>query len=246
MADLPYMQFYPADYLRDTEILSLSAQGGWMRMLCGMWHPSRRGVLSLRLQAMARLLHASEQTTKSIIEEIEECDVAQVEWQDDGGRVEITCRRMVRDWERITSEQADLSEKRSNAARSRWAKHKQSTSDANASASAEHVECYPDTRSQSKEREKAPLGASMRRPTLSQAKSAASQIGIAPEKADEWWHAREASEWMKGTAGGGTTAVGSNWQADLKTYAGRSSGFQQAPPARESTGQSRTLREWEK
>lgn len=99
MAELPYMQFFPADYLRDTEILSLSAQGGWMRMLCSMWHPSRRGVLGLRLQAMARLLHASEQTTKSIIDEIEDCGVGQVEWSDDGERVTVTCRRMVRDWE---------------------------------------------------------------------------------------------------------------------------------------------------
>lgn len=65
--------------------------------------------------------------------------------------------------------------------------------------------------------------AGAKRPTLAQAKSAASQIGVSAEIADEWWHVREASEWMKGTAGGGTTAVGSNWQADLKTYASRMS-----------------------
>lgn len=64
-------------------------------------------------------------------------------------------------------------------------------------------------------------GCGTRRPTLAQAKSAASTIGISPEKADEWWHAREASEWLKGMAGGGTAPVGTNWQADLKTYASR-------------------------
>ena len=42
--------------------------------------------------------------------------------------------------------------------------------------------------------------------------------------ADEWWHAREGSDWMKGAGGGGTVAVGSNWQADLKTYATRMGG----------------------
>lgn len=109
MAELPYFQFYPADYLRDTEILTLSAQGGWTRMLCSMWHPSRRGVLSLRLQAMARLLHASEEATKSIIEEIEDCGVGDVEWGNDG-RVSVTCRRMVRDWEAAEAKRQALSE----------------------------------------------------------------------------------------------------------------------------------------
>ena len=60
-----------------------------------------------------------------------------------------------------------------------------------------------------------------RRPTLSQAKSAASQIGITEDKAEEWWNCREASEWLKGMAGGATSPVGSNWQADLTTYAKR-------------------------
>lgn len=68
-------------------------------------------------------------------------------------------------------------------------------------------------------RERESAGA--RRPTLTQAKAAAAQIGVTPAKAEEWWNAREASEWIKGMAGGGTSPVGSNWQADLKTYATR-------------------------
>ncbi len=222
MAELPYMQFFPADYLRDTEILSLSAQGGWMRMLCSMWHPSRRGVLSLRLQAMARLLHASEQTTRSMIDEIEDCGVAQVGWSADGERVTVTCRRIVRDWESASNARADISEKRAEAARARWAKERQNTgnpnADAFASPDAEQVQCPPESRIQIVEGER---NAGVRRPSLVQAKSAASSIGVTPEMADEWWHAREASEWMKGAGGGGTTRVGSNWQADLKTYASR-------------------------
>jgi uncharacterized protein YdaU (DUF1376 family) len=161
MAELPYMQFYPADYLRDTEILSLSAQGGWMRMLCSMWHPARRGVLSLRLQAMARLLHASEQATKGIIDEIEDCDVGIVEWSDDGERVTVTCRRMVRDWSTLSEARSELSDKRSEAARARWEKHRQSSGNADglqapckSNASAEQVQCYPETRSQIGERDR--------------------------------------------------------------------------------------------
>ncbi len=120
MAELPFMQFFPADHLRDTEILSLSAQGGWMRMLCSMWHPSRRGVLGLRLQAMARLLHASEQTTKSIIDEIEECGVGLVEWSDDSERVTVTCRRMVRDWGKAVAEKQTLVDAGKRGAAKRW------------------------------------------------------------------------------------------------------------------------------
>ncbi len=120
MSELPFMKFFPVDYLRDTEILSLSAQGGWMRMLCGMWHPSRRGVLSLRLQAMARLLHASEQTTKSIIEEIGECEVGQVEWSRDGAWVTVTCRRIVRDWEKADAEKQSQIDAGKRGAAKRW------------------------------------------------------------------------------------------------------------------------------
>jgi hypothetical protein len=73
----------------------------------------------------------------------------------------------------------------------------------------------------SREREKGAAKSPTRRPNLDQAKSAASTIGITEDKAAEWWNAREASEWMKGMAGGGTAPVGTNWQADLTTYAKR-------------------------
>lgn len=64
-------------------------------------------------------------------------------------------------------------------------------------------------------------GGTNKRPTLSQAKAVARNIGITPEKAEEWWNCREASEWMKGMAGGGIAPVGTNWQADMKTYVSR-------------------------
>jgi uncharacterized protein YdaU (DUF1376 family) len=56
------------------------------------------------------------------------------------------------------------------------------------------------------------------RPTLAGALSQSGQAGVTEQEAEDWWHAREASDWMKGTGGGGTTPVGTNWQADLKTY----------------------------
>ncbi len=56
------------------------------------------------------------------------------------------------------------------------------------------------------------------RATLQQAIAAAGQTGVTEAEADAWWHTREASDWMKGTGGGGTTPVGQNWQADMKTF----------------------------
>jgi hypothetical protein len=58
-------------------------------------------------------------------------------------------------------------------------------------------------------------GREPRRPTLNQAISQASNIGMTTEAATAWWQAREASDWQKATAGGSTTPVGRNWQADM-------------------------------
>ncbi len=59
--------------------------------------------------------------------------------------------------------------------------------------------------------------ASARRPSLDQAKAAAAQDGVAEEIAVQWWHAREASNWMKSNGHGGNVSVGS-WRSDLKSY----------------------------
>ncbi|RYD42738.1 MAG: DUF1376 domain-containing protein [Verrucomicrobiaceae bacterium] len=118
MAELPYMQLYVADYLRDTEILSLTAQGAWSRMLCNMWHPDRRGVLTYRLSAIARLLGSSEPEARGIIDEIDDCKVGNVEW--DGDRVTITSRRMVRDWEKMEADKQAAIDAGKKGAAKRW------------------------------------------------------------------------------------------------------------------------------
>src|SRR3990167_8356991 len=43
MSKLPYMQFYPSDWLQNTQILSLEAQGAWMKLLCALWVAPDRG-----------------------------------------------------------------------------------------------------------------------------------------------------------------------------------------------------------
>lgn len=43
MAHLPYFQFYPADWIQDTQVLSLEAQGAWIKILCALHTASERG-----------------------------------------------------------------------------------------------------------------------------------------------------------------------------------------------------------
>jgi uncharacterized protein YdaU (DUF1376 family) len=120
MAELPFMQFFPADYLRDTEILSLVAQGAWMRVICSAWHPSRRGVLSLQFPAMARLFHVSEKLARKIVDEIAEAKVGEVQWSADRRRVSLRCRRMERDWDRLAARHSALSAAGARGAAKRW------------------------------------------------------------------------------------------------------------------------------
>jgi len=117
-AELPYMQFYPADHLRDTRILSLAARGAWMDLVCAMWHPRVRGVLSMRLHALARLLGATFEETEDILAEFIEAGVADV--TRNGQNVTIACRRIMREWQRAAAFRAERSESGRRGAEKRW------------------------------------------------------------------------------------------------------------------------------
>ncbi len=241
MPDLPFMQFFPGDWIRDTRVLTASAKGAWIDLICAMWTSPEPGVISLRLSAFGRLIGLPEERTAQVLDELAEMGVCDRQDEQDG-RITLRCRRVARDYAAASEARADISSKRSEAAQARWAKQKGTKGNANASAIADRMECSPDTRSQNiGEREIA--GAGIRRPTLDQAKAAAPGIGVTPEMAADWWHAREASDWVKATGGGGTTRVGANWQADLKTYSSRMGGN---PPRPESKPQAPEKFSWEK
>ena len=44
MAELPYMQFYPTDWLADTRMLTASAKGVWIDTLADLWSAPERGL----------------------------------------------------------------------------------------------------------------------------------------------------------------------------------------------------------
>lgn len=121
MAELPYMQFFPSDWMGDCQILTLAARGGWQTIICKAWHPSTRGVVSLKLSAWARLFGATVEQTEKVIAEIEETNIADVARE--GEIVTITCRRIVRDWQRRVDEKEALSDAGKRGAAKRWGGH---------------------------------------------------------------------------------------------------------------------------
>ncbi len=120
-AELPYMPFYPADHLRDTRILSLTARGAWMDLVCVMWHPRLRGALSMKVGALARLLGTSVEETELILAEFLDAGVADI--ARDGLNVTITSRRVSREWRRATAFRSERAEAGRRGAKKRWENH---------------------------------------------------------------------------------------------------------------------------
>ena len=105
MSKLPFLQFYPSDYLVDTRVLSLAARGAWVDIICVLHKSSTRGTLTLPARGWARIMGASEPDFQSALGEIEEMKVGDV-IRNSNGEVSVTCRRMMN--ESITREQTRL------------------------------------------------------------------------------------------------------------------------------------------
>ncbi len=95
---LPWMQFCPTDYIKDTRILSLEARAIWMDVLCLMHESGRRGYLysttgkPISISELARFAGASIETTSLAIRELTDSGVAEL--SDTG---DLFSRRMVRE-----------------------------------------------------------------------------------------------------------------------------------------------------
>lgn len=56
MAKLPFMQWYPADWIKDTRELSLLEKGFWVDVINFMWQAPKRGELKTTLEGLSRLI----------------------------------------------------------------------------------------------------------------------------------------------------------------------------------------------
>ncbi len=240
MAELPYMQFFPADWLADTRMLTASAKGVWIDTLAVLWNAPERGFLRRTERAWGRLWGVEPERVPHLLEELDE--VAEIRREDDG--IVIASRRMVRDEiERERSRNSKRPEEKkdwsyrdavSRLLPNLFPPRSQDPPGGFPEDSRPVPGDIPESRGQRKkgERNNAPAhepeasGGGVRRPSLEQAKAAAAEIGIDPQRAENWWHTRESSDWLRGMAGGGTAKVGPNWRSDLVTFCQRSRDMQ--------------------
>ncbi len=102
---LPFFQFYPADWVRDTRVLSLAAKGAWADVLCTLHTSKTRGTSTLSLTAWARIIGATPTEADAVLTELGDTGVCDIERQPNTD-VTLTCRRMLR--EEITKQQTRL------------------------------------------------------------------------------------------------------------------------------------------
>jgi uncharacterized protein YdaU (DUF1376 family) len=104
MSGLPFLQFYPGDWLKDTRALSPEAKGAWIDILCALHFSPTRGTLAMTIEGWARMIGQSPEKTRACINELTllgTCDCHEC-----NGDVTLECRRMLR--ESITKEQTRL------------------------------------------------------------------------------------------------------------------------------------------
>lgn len=117
MAKLPYMPFFPADYLRDTRCLSLAARGAWMDILCALWNSPKRGRRTLSLEGWAGEIGKASSEVSLVLHELEACEIGNISRENDT-QITIISRRMVRD-ERIRKLAAKRKQKQRDNSESR-------------------------------------------------------------------------------------------------------------------------------
>ena len=93
---LPFMKFFPGDYIRDTRGLSADAKGVWMDALCFMWDAPERGVLRNTPDGFARMFGITVDAFDAVLMQFDVniiCDII----RDNNGIVTLESRRMIKD-----------------------------------------------------------------------------------------------------------------------------------------------------
>lgn len=96
MSRLPWMKFFPRDYVAATRPLSISARGFWVDALCLLWDAPTRGRLTLGIDAWARVAGVVPAEAEGFISELETAQIAEVA-RDGNGGVTLASGRMLRD-----------------------------------------------------------------------------------------------------------------------------------------------------
>lgn len=98
MAKLPFMQFYPADWLLDTHVLSPSTRGIWIDILSLMWREEpRTGTLEYTMAGWCKRLRCSDAELRTAVVEMEAENVCKILKDESKDSVRFISRRMHRE-----------------------------------------------------------------------------------------------------------------------------------------------------
>lgn len=101
MPKLPFMQFYPQDWLIDTRCLTPSEKAIWIDVLCFMWIQEKRGILKGQVKDLARMVGMNEDEFGSSVLKMRQKGVCDVKIDDKKNEkypeMIIICRRMVKE-----------------------------------------------------------------------------------------------------------------------------------------------------
>src|SRR4030095_2764539 len=96
MKKLPYIQFYPGDWMKDPALSMCkpSTRGIWIDLICAMHELGRTGHITGTRKALARTCRCSALEMKAALAELGKTRTADV--MDRNGEVTAICRRMQR------------------------------------------------------------------------------------------------------------------------------------------------------
>lgn len=96
MSKLPWMKFFPADYLLDTQPLTLTTRGVWMDMICLLWRSVSRGTLTYSCAHWTRLLRCTDSEFSLACNELQNYNIGTIVTNGNGD-VTVESRRMTRE-----------------------------------------------------------------------------------------------------------------------------------------------------
>jgi len=124
----PGFFFYTGDWLKDTRCLTIEARGCWMDWLC-MLH-EHDGEIEWPVSAFGQYCGIGEELARSILYQLHQTNVANVEWQNDSKTLaKLSNRRMVKEVQKRAETKGKRVEAGKKGAEVRWQKCGSSSSE---------------------------------------------------------------------------------------------------------------------
>lgn len=106
----PYIPLYIGDWEKDTNTLSLEAEGGWLKIVFKMFNNGKTGVYKISAKGLQNLWKRPQSGIEEIVTELKDADVCELEVKN--GVYIFGNRRMIK--------QYNISKVRSKAAQERY------------------------------------------------------------------------------------------------------------------------------